>query len=224
MGKDTTLKAMTDILYQKGEENQRLAEMISEFKNQHLVSEIFGKKYAVVKSSTISADEQLMESKFELQFYQQTPGNLFFSSQENLKTWKLKSRHVIELLDIYTQIMKLMDAEERQLEKFYNQNQDLNDDMFDQKQNKQQRQTENWQMVDKSQVQGIKQVKEEKKQQQPKSQIKAGIVKKSQTINKVKANNNLKQEVPKNMKKKQNNRHNYSSDDSSDSGSSDDSS
>ena len=37
-GKDEALLALSETLYEKGEENKRLAEMISEFKNQHLIT------------------------------------------------------------------------------------------------------------------------------------------------------------------------------------------
>lgn len=60
-GKDLALSALSDTLFEKGQENRRLAEIISEFKNEHLMKQILNQKYAVKKLGSIK-DEDLTVS------------------------------------------------------------------------------------------------------------------------------------------------------------------
>ena len=46
-GKDQAIKALSQTILDKGDENQKLLEMVSQFKNQLLNSDFYNQKYAV---------------------------------------------------------------------------------------------------------------------------------------------------------------------------------
>lgn len=56
-GKDEAIKALSLTLIDKGKENQRLTEMITEIKNHHLMTQILGQKFHVTKQGTLRNEE-----------------------------------------------------------------------------------------------------------------------------------------------------------------------
>ena len=45
-GKDQAIRALSDTLLEKGEENQRLSEAVNEIKNHHLTTSVLGQKFS----------------------------------------------------------------------------------------------------------------------------------------------------------------------------------
>jgi hypothetical protein len=59
-GKDEAIKALSMTLIEKGQENQKLSEMVIEIKNHHLSSSVFGQKFLVSKQSTLKVDDYIV--------------------------------------------------------------------------------------------------------------------------------------------------------------------
>lgn len=56
-GKDEAIKALSMTLIEKGKENQRLAEMVVEIKNHHLMTQILGQKFHVQKPGPLRNED-----------------------------------------------------------------------------------------------------------------------------------------------------------------------
>jgi archaellum component FlaC len=59
-GKDAAIEALSNTLFDKGEENKRYAEMVSEFKNHQLITHVLNHKYAAERIGQLKNDQLLV--------------------------------------------------------------------------------------------------------------------------------------------------------------------
>ena len=58
--KDEVIGQMTENLIEKGKEQEKLAEIVVEMKEQHLVNSVFGHKYLVTRLGSIKSEQRLV--------------------------------------------------------------------------------------------------------------------------------------------------------------------
>eukprot|EP00347_Sterkiella_histriomuscorum_P023031 403336221 len=64
-GKDQAIRALSDTLLEKGEENQRLSEAVNEIKNHHLTTSVLGQKFSAQKIGTIKYDDVILRFMYD---------------------------------------------------------------------------------------------------------------------------------------------------------------
>ena len=89
-GKDLAIKALSDTLYERGEENKKLAMMVSEIKNHQLLTQVIGELFAVTRINAFK-NEDLMVRYQRLKLYS---SNLLTISPKGRETisWKFLTR------------------------------------------------------------------------------------------------------------------------------------
>ena len=94
-GKDQAIKALSETLLQKGEENQRLSEAVNEIKNHHLTNSVLGQKFSAQKIGTLKYDDVTFRFIYDSSKKDEDCEYYLEICDSKGKTWK-----VISVLDI----------------------------------------------------------------------------------------------------------------------------